>query len=177
MEQPKCRIGRCDNLRFFMIFFNDDKYFGNYDLLDKPVVSFLAANDTLEELWSRVEEWLENEIFGTDKAILSHFETPFERRVLQLLLERNHPRILFTYASTNKASFRELKVSRTNPNSLVLRYRPLPDAIQWRQNDMLCMTVVNLADEVVTVGVSADTATLAIVEECKRDNLKPCRSL
>lgn len=61
-----------------MLFVDDDNYFGNYELLNKSVVSFLAANDTPEELWSKVEQWLEREIYETDKVVLSHFETPFE---------------------------------------------------------------------------------------------------
>ena len=65
---------------FFMLFIDDDSYFGNYELLDKYIVSFLAANDTPEELWPRVERWLESDIYGTDKAVLSHFETPLDRK-------------------------------------------------------------------------------------------------
>ena len=158
---------------FFMLFIDDDSYFGNYELLDKYIVSFLAANDTPEELWPRVERWLESDIYGTDKAVLSHFETPFEKRVLQLLLERNHPRILFTYNSTSKASIRELKVSRTNPNSLVLRYRPSHDVWHSEQRNMERMAVVNLSDEFITIGVTSDSNILTILDLYRQSPEKP----
>ena len=160
-----------------MTFIDDNNYFGNYDLFDEPIVSFLAADDTPEELWSRVERWLEREIYGTDKVILSHFESPFEKRVLQLLLERNHPVILFTYNTTSKTAFRELKVSRRNANTLVLRYRPSHNAFPSKDIDKIRMTIANIADEFITIGATADSNILTILDLYRQSPEKPHRKL
>ena len=162
---------------FFMLFMDNDQYFGNFELFEEPKVTFLAANDTPEELWPRVEQWLESEIYGTDKVVLSYFESPFEKRVLQLLLERNHPRILFTYPSTNRDSFRELNVSRTNPNSLVLSYRPASHHWPSEQLDRLRMAVVNISDEFISIGATADSNLLTILDLYRQSPKKPHRML
>lgn len=162
---------------FFMLFLDDDSYFGNYDLLDETVVSFLAANDTPEELWPRVKQWLENEIYGTDKVVLSHFETPFEKRVLQLLLKHNRPIILFTYHSTPKSSLRKLGISPSNPNRLVLKYRPSHNIWHTKQRDMERMAVVNLSDEFITIGATSDSNILTILDLYRQSPEKPHRML
>ena len=171
------RIGRCGNLRFFMNFIDENDMFGNYELLEKPIASFMAASDTPEELWQRVERWLESEIFGTDKAILSHFETPFEKRVLQLLLERKHPLILFTYRSTDRGALHELNISPTNAQCLVLSYRPSPDAPQCEQTENLRMAVINLADEFVSIGATSDNNILSILDLHRQSPQKPLQML
>ena len=160
-----------------MLFIDDEKFFGNYELLDNTTVSFLAANDTPEELWPRVEQWLENEIYGSDKVVLSHFETPFEKRVLQLLLERNHPIIIYTYPSTSKASLRKLNISRSNPNGLALRYRPSQNMSQSEQNNMKRMAIVNLSDEFISIGATTDSNLLTILDLHRQHPEKPHRML
>lgn len=160
-----------------MTFINDDNYFGNFDLLDEPIVAFLAANDTPEELWPRVQQWLEREIYNTDKVVISHFDTHFEKRVLQLLLEHNRPIILFTYRSTIKASFRKLNVSRTNPNRLVLRYRPSHNGWQSEQRDMERMAIINLSDEFITIGTTSDNDILKILDLYRQSPETPHRIL
>ena len=162
---------------FFMLFIDDDNYFGNYALLDKHIVSFLAANDTPEELWPRVERWLESEIYGSEKVILSHFDTPFEKRVLQLLLEHNRPVILFAYHSIEKRTLRKLGVSTTNPNCLILRYRPSHNTWQSKQSDMERMAVVNLSDEFITIGATSDSNILTILELYRQSPEKPHQML
>lgn len=160
-----------------MLFIDDDKHFGNHDLFETPIVSFLAANDTPEELWPRVEQWLENEIYGTDKTVLSHFETPFEKRVLQLLLEHNHPLILYTYQSTDKTALRELCVSPSNPNRLVLKYRPADNVLQSAYKDMMRMVVTTLAYEFITIGATADSDILTILDLHRKHQETPHRML
>lgn len=160
-----------------MLFVDDDNYFGNYELLNKSVVSFLAANDTPEELWSKVEQWLEREIYETDKVVLSHFETPFEKRVLQLLLERNRPIILFTYYSTKKSSLHKLGVSSSNPNQLVLRYRPSRNTWNTEDRNRERMAVVNISDEFITIGATSDSNILTILDLYRQSPEKPHRML
>ena len=160
-----------------MLFIDDDQHFGNHDLFETPIVSFLAANDTPEELWPRVEKWLENEIYGTDKTVLSHFETPFEKRVLQLLLEHNHPLILYTYQSTDKTALRELCVSPSNPNRLVLKYRPADNVLQSAYKDMMRMVVTTLAYEFITIGATADSDILTILDLHRKHPETPHRML
>ena len=162
---------------FFMNFIDENDMFGNYELLEKPIASFMAASDTPEELWQRVERWLESAIFGTDKAILSHFETPFEKRVLQLLLERKHPLILFTYRSTDRNALLELNISPTNAQCLVLSYRPSPDAPQCEHTENLRMAVINLADEFVSIGATSDNNILSILDLHRQSPQKPHRML
>ena len=169
--------GQMQQPAFFMLFIDNDNYFGNYKLLEKPIVSFMAANDTPEELWSRVERWLEQEIYGTNRAILSHFETPFEKRVLQLLLKHNRPIILFTYHSTSKASLRELKVSPTNANRLVLRYRPSQDALPSKDTDLSRMVIANISDEFITIGATSDDNILTILDLYRQSSQKHHRML
>ena len=162
---------------FFMQFRNDDSYFGNFELLKKRIVSFLAANDTPEVLWTRVEQWLEHEIYGTDKVVLSHFDTPFEKRVMQLLLKRNHPIMLFTYNTPENSSLNKLNISPSTPNILVLKYRPLHNEWRSKQTDMKRMAVINLADEFITIGVTSDRNILTILDLYQQSPEKPHRVL
>lgn len=177
MEYPSARYADAATYVFFMNFIDENDMFGNYELLEKPIVSFMAASDTPEELWQRVERWLKCEIFGTDKSIMSYFETPFEKRVLQLLLERKHPLILFTYNTAPKSSFRELNISPRNPHCLVLRNRPLPNTWQNESSKPLRMAVVNIADELVTIGTTSDRNILSILDLHRQSPQKPHRML
>lgn len=148
---------------------------GNIELLNNKVVTFMAEPTTPESEWVKVEQWLHGEILGTNVPVMSTFQSPFEMRVLQLLFEHNHPTIFYTSEQFYQALPAEYKISPKTPQLLALfqykEYVPttVPDAYD--------LAIMNIADEVVTVGAFPDSPLYKLAEAFCKQSDKPYRAL
>ena len=66
---------------------------GNNELLNKPLIAFFASRSALSHAAELSREWV-HAICETDKVVISGFQSPIEREVLDILLSRNHPVIV-----------------------------------------------------------------------------------
>lgn len=66
---------------------------GNNELLNKPLIAFFASRSALSHAAELSREWA-HAICETDKVVISGFQSPIEREVLDILLSRNHPVIV-----------------------------------------------------------------------------------
>ncbi|MBR6831135.1 MAG: hypothetical protein IKM58_03525 [Tidjanibacter sp.] len=61
--------------------------------MNKPLVAFFASRSALSHAAELSREWA-HAICETDKVVISGFQSPIEREVLDILLSRNHPVIV-----------------------------------------------------------------------------------
>lgn len=168
-------MGGCFNLRFFMEYIDECGYLGNLELLDGQAVAFVAESATPESEWVKVEQWLNDEIFGKNRSVMSTFQSPFERRVLRLLFEHNHPTILYTSEQLYDSLPTEYRVSSATPQMLALfQGREYPSLTSFDRYDLAMM---NLADEVVTIGINPESPTQKLVEVFRSQSNTPYRAL
>ena len=68
----------------------DYDYKGNLSLLDRPTVAFFASRIVPPELFKRTMQWVDA-CCRTDRIVISGFQSPLEKAVLERLLEARHP--------------------------------------------------------------------------------------
>jgi len=176
-RRPLETVGRCCNLRFFMNLLYDDPYIGNIELADNYAVTFLAASDTPEEKWPKIEHWLEEEIFGTDKVVVSGFQSPFEKRVLMRLFEHQHPVIIYLSRSLYKRLPPEYEKPLTEGKLLIISYLPNRNRCSYRYSSARNTSIMKMGDEVVAVGVTPHSSIYTFFELYSRNATKPFRNL
>ena len=162
---------------FFMDLLYDDPYVGNIELADNYAVTFLAASDTPEEEWVKVERWLEEEIFGTDKVVLSGFQSPFEKRVLMRLFEHKHPVILYLSRSLYKRLPREYETPLAENRLLIISYFPNCNRCSYHTSSARNTGLMKMGDEVVVVGRTRHSTINTFFELFRIRATKPYRDL
>ena len=155
----------------------DDPYVGNIELANKYVVTFLASCATPEENWAKVERWLEEEIYGTDKVVMSGFHSPFEQRVLQRLFDHKHPAILYLARSLYKRPPQEYTLPLAENRLLILAYYEQCDRISYRHSSHRNSALINMADEVVTIGVTQTSKISTMLNLLRQTSNKAFREL
>ena len=75
------------HLRFFM------DLSGNKDLLDRPLVAFLVSRKATPHDAQLAHQWAESAC-KTDKVVISGFHSPLEKKILNFLLEHQHPVVI-----------------------------------------------------------------------------------
>ena len=160
-----------------MQLFHDDPYVGNMGLTDRYAVSFLASCATPEEDWTKVEHWLETEIYGTDKVVVSGFHSPFERKVLHQLFEHKHPAILILARSLYKRMPTDYKEALAEGRLLIISYFERLKRNSYRYADARNSYTMMIADEVVTIGVTPMSKISTMLELFSKKRDKPYREL
>lgn len=162
---------------FFVKLLCNDPYIGNIELADRYAVTFLAASATPEEEWAKVEKWLETEIYGTDKVVVSGFHSPFEKRVLESLLARNHPAIIYLARSIYKRMPPEYEVALAENRLLIISYYPKCSRVSYRHSEDRNAGLMTMTDEVVTIGVTHESIISTLFDLLGRSATKPFRKL
>ena len=155
----------------------DDPYIGNIELADHYAVAFFASSATPEEEWSKVEHWLETEIYGTDKVITSGFHSPFEKRVLEELFAHNHPAILYLARSLYKRMPPEYEIPLAEDRLLILSYYPKYNRVSYRHSSARNTGLMVMADEVVAIGRTRQSLINTFFELLGKHATKPFRDL
>ena len=167
----------CSNLRFFMQLLHDDPYIGKIELAECYAVAFLASCSTPEKDWTKVERWLEAEIYRTNKVVMSGFHSPFERRVLQCLFEHNHPAILYLARSLYKRMPHEYEEPLANGQLLILSYFEQHKRNSYRYADARNAYLMKIADEVATIGVTPSSKISTMLDLYRQNCDKPYKEL
>ena len=165
--------GQMQQPAFFMEILFDDSYIGNVKLTDRHTVTFLASLSTPEEDWTKVKRWLETEIFGTDKVVISGFHSPFERRVLQQLIEHNHPAIVVLARSLYKRIPAEYQKAITQKSILITSYFPKHKRNSYRYAEARNAYLMDIANEVVVIGVGATSRISTFFNLFRKSSNKP----
>ena len=155
----------------------DDPYVGNIKLTNKYTVTFLASCATPEEDWAKVEHWLETEIYGTNKVVMSGFHSPFEQRVLQRLFEQKHPVILVLARSLYKRMPAGYEEALNERRMLIISYFEQHKRNSYRYASARNSYLIRIADEVVTIGVTPASKISTIFDLLRQKQDKPYREL
>ena len=162
---------------FFMDLLYDDPYIGNIELADNYTVTFLAASDTPEEEWVKVERWLEDEIFGTNKVVVSGFQSPFEKRVLMRLVEHRHPVIIYLARSLYKRLPADYETPLAEGRLLIISYLPNRNRCSYHYSQARNAALMRMAEEVVVVGRTSHSTIDTFFELFRIRATKPYRDL
>ncbi|MBQ3186734.1 MAG: hypothetical protein IJB62_04150 [Alistipes sp.] len=128
-----------------------DSYLGNEQLLDRTLVAFFASRETPDDVAHKAIRWAEM-ICQTDKVVISGFNSPLEKEVLNTLLENKHPVILALGRSVYKRVPTQFVQPLAEGRMLIVS---ISNAVRqsWWTAQYRIFTVANWADECVWAGV------------------------
>lgn len=156
-----------------MRFVSNEYYLGNIDLLDGYIVAFLASSSTPESEWTRVEAWIERAC-NNNWVIISGFQSAFERRVLERLLQRKRPIILYLPRSIHKRIIGQYRSYIEEGLMLIESYRPNIHRTGRYYSFGRNVDIISRSDILFTAGVTRESSIDMFVEMYRQDSCS-CR--
>lgn len=128
-----------------------DSYLGNEQLLDRTLVAFFASRETPDDVAHKAIRWAEM-ICQTDKVVISGFNSPLEKEVLNTLLENKHPVILALGRSVYKRVPTQFVQPLAEGRMLIVSISSAVRQSWWTAQHRI-FAVADWADECVWAGV------------------------
>lgn len=128
-----------------------DSYLGNEQLLDRTLVAFFASRETPDDVAHKAIRWAEI-ICQTDKVVISGFNSPLEKEVLNTLLKNKHPVILALGRSVYKCVPTQFVQPLAEGRMLIVSISNAVRQSWWTAQHRI-FTVADWADECVWAGV------------------------